>query len=174
MPAFVPFWSIGGYWGEPRGQVTSKPHTSVSVGCRGSKPGSVLSRSREPAEPGLVVGQSLLNSPLPHRDPQHFPGPGHFRPPAKHSKGLVCKSPLGNTSPGKTFQNNPKPFCWKLPERDEGRTAVPICLGAYLESSCHTQALRHTHTGAIMVDSYSHLKKNMFWTWGICHCLKLI
>lgn len=91
------------------------------------------------------MGQTPLNSPLPHRDPQHFPGPGHFRPPAKHSKGLVCKSPLGDTSPGKTFQNNPKPFCWKLPERDEGRTAVPICLGAYLESSCHTQALRHTH-----------------------------
>lgn len=107
------------------------------------------------------MGQSPLNPHLPHRDPQHFPGPDHFRPPAKHSKGLVCKRPLGDPSPGKTFQNNSKPFCWKLPERDEGHTVVPICLGAYLETSCHTRALRHTHRRNYGIQLFSFEEKHV-------------
>lgn len=80
--------------------------------------------------------------------------------------------PFGDPSLGKTFQNKCRSLSWRHPwEGGRGHTVVPICLGAYLELSKVTLT-QHTHVWKIMAYSPSHLKKNEFWSWIICRCLK--
>lgn len=74
---------------------------------------------------------------------------------------------------GRHFKINPKHYSGDNPGSQEGHVLVPICLGAYLKLS-NVTLTQHTCMWKIMIYSHSHLEKNKFCSWRICHCLKLI
>lgn len=114
-----------------------------------------------------------LGSPLPCRDPQHFPGSGHCRHCAKKSQRFSLQDSFWDSFSGEDISKQSQII---LLEAASGEMKVVLWLPsvwAPISNLAVAYSHKYTYLKNYDLQPFS-LKEKQFWSWRICHCLKLI